>query len=205
MSLRRSPLRFLLFAALAVVVFLAARSAFSTESAGGVRAAVRDYLAIQRVEQHADVLKLASEESGVDAYLLAAIMVAESSGKVGAKSNRGALGLFQLMPVTANWRADILGLPQPTEEELLSDAELNARLGANNFAWLLDTYDGNVRRSLVAYNLGTRKLANYCREAGGWDAWVAEREAAGDSQLLAYADKVMRYRNGFRERGLLDD
>ena len=41
--------------------------------------------------------------------------------------------------------------------------------------------------------------------AGGWDAWVAEREAAGDSQLLAYADKVMRYRNGFRERGLLDD
>jgi soluble lytic murein transglycosylase-like protein len=165
----------------------------------------RDYLAFRRVQRHADVLRAAGLESGVDPYLLAAVMVAESSGRVGAKSHKGALGLFQLMPITARWRAEVMGLPPPTEEQLLSDALLNARLGANNLAWLLRTYDGDVERALVAYNLGTRRLAVETRAAGGWDAWRLEREAAGSSQLLAYAGRVVTLRDRLRARGLLDE
>jgi len=166
-----------------------------------VRAAVRDYLALRRVEHYEDVLRVAAVESGVDPCLLAALMVVESSGRVGAKSSRGALGLFQLTMVSARWRAQVLGLPEPTEEALLSDPLLNARLGADNLAWLMDTYEGNVERALCAYNAGARRLKELCDEAGGWEAWRSARERTGDSKILAYAYRVLHYRDELRERG----
>ena len=197
------PLRLGILLILALGVGWTAREVLFAPKDGPVRAAVRDYLALRRVEEHKGLLLAAAEESGVDAYLLAAVMIAESSGRLGAKSHRGALGLFQLMPTTAKWRAELLGLPAPTEEELLSDGLLNARLGADNMAWLLDTYDGDVERALVAYNLGPHRLAQYVRKAGGWESWREERLAAGNSELFGYAHKVMRYRDGFRERRIL--
>lgn len=196
--------RLVLLLGLAVVVVLGALEQWQPKGVDTVRAAMRDYLAVRRVEKHADALRFAADEAGVDPYLLAALMMAESSGRVSAKSHKGALGLFQLMPQTAEWRAEILGLPAPTEEQLLSDPLLNARLGANNLRWLLDTFDGNVERALVAYNLGTGRLAKLVREAGGWEEWRSERERAGDSQLLAYAARVADYRDLLSRRGTLD-
>ena len=57
---------------------------------------------------------------------------------------------------------------------------------------------------LVAYNTGPTRLNRYIRDAGGWPAWRDEREAAGDSDLLAYARKVMISRDHFALKGLLD-
>jgi hypothetical protein len=121
---------------------------------------------------------------------------------VDVRSRADALGLFQLTMVSARWRAQVLGLPEPTEEQLLSDAGLNARLGADNLAWLLDTYDGNVERALCAYNTGARRLKQLTDEAGGWEAWRAEREAAGDSHLLAYVARVLSMRDEVRATGI---
>ena len=168
------------------------------------KAAMRDWAYEVRVKNHAEVLRIAAEESGVDPYLLAGIMVAESSGRVDAVSSAGALGLFQLAPVTASWRAEKLGLEKPTREELLSDPLLNARLGADNMAWLLDTYSGDVVRALCAYNCGARKLKRLTDAAGGWEDWRDQRERSGDSELIAYARKVLRYRDAFREQELLE-
>lgn len=206
--MRRSrvrPLRLVSIALVAAAAVWLALASFREDAPGSVRAAVRDYLALRRVAEHAQELRFAAAESDVDPYLLAALMVAESSGRVSAKSSKGALGLFQLMPITAQWRAEKLGLPPPTEEQLLSDPLLNARLGADNLAWLLDTYDGNVERALVAYNLGTGRLAKLVRAAGGWESWRTERESSGDSELFAYVKRVLRYRDSFRERGVLEE
>ena len=169
-----------------------------------IRAQARDYLAYRRIGHYADVIAAASAESGVDPYLLSAIMHAESSGRVGAVSKKGALGLFQLSVASAKWRAEVMGLPEPTREELLSDPLLNARLGANNMAWLLDTYDGDELRALCAYNAGTGKMKRLADEAGGWEAWRARGEESGRSEILAYGKKVLHYRERFRERGLFD-
>lgn len=170
-----------------------------------VRAAVRDYLALRRVERHRDALLFASRESGVDPCLLAGLMVAESGGRLGARSRVDALGLFQLTMVSARWRAQVLGLPEPDEASLLSDATLNARLGADNLAWLLDTYDGNVARALCAYNTGARRLKQLTDEAGGWEAWWAEREASGASSLVAYVGRVLAMRDEVHSSGIFSD
>lgn len=170
-----------------------------------VRAAVRDYLSLQRVERYEDVLRVAALESEVDPCLLAAVMIAESGGRVGARSKKGALGLFQLSPTSARWRAQELGLPEPTEAELLGDPLLNARLGADNLAWLLGTYDGDVERALCAYNAGARRLKEISDAVGGWERWRDERERTGTSSILAYAHRVLHYRDELRARGFFGE
>ena len=166
-----------------------------------VRAAV-DLSASHRVKRFREEILFAAAESAVDPNLLAAILYAESSGRVGVRSHVDALGLFQLRLPTARERAVVLGLPEPTEEALLTDPLLNARLGADYFSFLLDRQGGNVERALIAYNAGPTRLATWITEAGGYEAWRAERVAAGDSGVLAYAAKVERYRQRFQEQGL---
>lgn len=170
-----------------------------------VQAAVRDYLSFRRVERYEDVLRVAALESEVEPCLLAAVMVAESSGRLGARSSAGALGLFQLTMTSARWRAQLLGLPEPSEEALLTDPLLNARLGADHLRWLLDTYDGDVERALCAYNCGPRRLKEISDAAGGWEQWRDERARSGTSQILAYAHRVLHYRDELFQRGFFPE
>ena len=152
-----------------------------------------------------EMIEFAANESNVDPNLLAGMMRAESSGRLGAISHKGALGLFQLMLTTAEERAGVLGLDPPTKEDLVSDPLLNARLGANYVAYLIKRSDGNVERALVAYNTGPTRVARWIREAGSYAAWRAERRAAGNSDVLAFADRVLNYRDEFAADGLFDD
>ena len=189
----------LLTAALGGLLWLAA-----TKQGHEVVLAARELPALHRVKGFREELLYAAGESHVDPNLLAAILFAESSGRVGARSKADALGLFQVRLPTARERAVVLGLPAPTEEDLLSDPLLNVRLGADYFSWLLDRQGGDVERALIAYNAGPTRLEAWIAEAGGYEAWRAEREAAGDSDVLAYAARVERYAQRFREQGLFD-
>ena len=90
---------------------------------------------VHRVEAHVEEIRFAAVESDVDPNLLAAIMLAESGGRVHVVSKADALGLYQLMMPTALERARILKLPEPTREQLLSDVMLNTRLGASYVRW----------------------------------------------------------------------
>lgn len=158
---------------------------------------------LRRVEVHADAIRIAAEESGVDPYLLAAVMHAESRGRVGAVSSVGALGLYQLMESSAKDSARRLGLERPTREELLTDGTLNARLAASHIAWLIELEGPELEPVLVAYNAGRTKLHRWVREHGGYAAWRAKQERDGDSQVLAYARAVLAVRERFVERGRL--
>ncbi len=198
------PPRSVLVVAVIVVAGLFVATSYE-ELPQTIQAAARDYLSYRRVLRHEDVLERAAEESGVDVHLLAAIMVCESGGRLDAVSPAGALGLFQVSMVTAKWRAELLGLPEPTREQLLSDAWLNARLGADNMAWLLRTFDGNELRALCAYNAGTGTLKRLVDGAGGWAAWRERGETSGRSEILNYGKKVLRYRDEFAERGLFEE
>lgn len=158
---------------------------------------------VQRVESHAQAIRAAALESRVDANLLAAVMLAESGGRVDAVSKVGALGLYQLMLPTAVEQARALGLDDPSEGDLVRDGELNARLAASYIAWLERRYDGRLEPMLIAYNAGPGRLARWVRDAGGYSAWRAERTAAGNSDVLRYAAKVEHFRDVFLERGIV--
>ena len=164
---------------------------------------VTSRIGMKRVEAHAERLRAAARESGMDPCLLAGLVYVESRGRVDAVSSVGAMGLFQLMPAAASDAAQRLKLPPPTRAALLSDAELNARLGANHLKRLFELLGPDPERVLVAYNAGRGRLLEWEAAAGGWAAWRAKRVARGDSQTLAYAEDVLAFAARFRERGVI--
>lgn len=158
-------------------------------------------IGVRRVEAHAELLRAAGAESGVDPCLLAGVMYVESRGEVDAVSPKGARGLFQLLPAAAGDAAKRLGLPAPGPEDLVRDAALNTRLGASHLSWLIRQDGPDLERVLVGYNAGRSKLARWEKDAGGWPAWRAQQLQRDTTGALTYARDVLDFAQRFRERG----
>ena len=117
--------------------------------------------------------------------LVASVIKHESSGNVAAVSPKGARGLMQLMPGTAQDMAAELGLPY-SEARLTSDAEYNRRLGSAYLNKLLERYDGHQALALAAYNAGPGKVDEWLRQHG--DPRAGEIDAASWVQKIPYAE-----------------
>lgn len=92
-----------------------------------------------------------SREHGVDPRLVDAIVRVESAYDPNAVSHRGAMGLMQLMPETA----ERLEVVDPF------DPEMNVRGGVREFSRLVQQYSGNLQFALAAYNAGEGAVAKY--------------------------------------------
>ena len=179
--------------------------AFVPALRGPVRDALREVVGFRRVEQYSAEIDAAAREQGLEPALLAALVYVESTGRVSAVSSAGARGLTQLMPAAASDAAAALGLPQPTPEELLTDSALNLRLGSRHLAWTLRSEGGDLERALVAYNAGRGKLASWIDEQGSYALWRKRVLARGDNPTLAYAWRVLSYRDTFRSRSSFEE
>ena len=87
----------------------------------------------------------------VDPCLVKAIIMAESGYNPKAISKRGAKGLMQLMPSTA----EALGV------EDIFNPKQNISGGIRYFKQLVNKFDGNVKLALAAYNAGSQKVRHY--------------------------------------------
>jgi hypothetical protein len=95
----------------------------------------------------------ASRHAGVPADLLTAVIQQESGFRPCSVSEKGALGLMQLMPSTA----EDLGVQDAF------DPDQNVEAGAALLKKLMERYGGDLNRVLGAYNAGPRRVD----EAGG--------------------------------------
>ena len=87
----------------------------------------------------------------VDPCLVKAIIMAESGYNPKAISKRGAKGLMQLMPSTA----EALGV------EDIFNPEQNISGGIRYFKQLVNKFDGDVKLALAAYNAGSQNVRHY--------------------------------------------
>jgi soluble lytic murein transglycosylase len=101
---------------------------------------------------------------GLQPALVAAIVYEESKFDPRAHSAAGAFGLMQLMPETAAWAAEEIGVPELAAQ--LEQPKANVTLGTWYFRYLLDRYT-DEEMALAAYNGGEWNLDKWLAEAGG--------------------------------------
>jgi len=139
----------------------------------------------------------ASEEFSVDPILVASVINAESRFKIDAVSEKGAVGLMQLKPSTAEWVVKQISQQEATNtmmtsadesslKDILYDTEthsgelldpgINIRIGTFYLSYLLKKFD-TTDLALCAYNAGE----------GTVKTWLANEEYSKDGKSL---DKI---------------
>lgn len=98
----------------------------------------------------AEIIRKESEKNHLDPALVQSVIKAESGFKSNAVSPKGAIGLMQLMPSTAN----LLGVDDP------SDPAENVAGGTKFLSDLLNKYK-NLDHALAAYNAGPGAVDRY--------------------------------------------
>ena len=97
-----------------------------------------------------EMIEAAAAKYSVDPNLVKSIATAESDWNQNAISPVGAIGVMQLMPETAA----ALGVDPYDEQE-------NIEGGAKYIRQMLDTFGGNVRKAVAAYNAGPGAVQRY--------------------------------------------
>ncbi|HXT22187.1 MAG TPA: lytic transglycosylase domain-containing protein [Thermoanaerobaculia bacterium] len=92
----------------------------------------------------------AASEHHVDSLLVASVVEVESTFRPTAGSNKGAVGLMQLLPSTAGM-----------SRARLQNPRVNLDAGAAYLANLISRFDGDLGLALAAYNAGPRNVRNY--------------------------------------------
>lgn len=97
------------------------------------------------------IIVAAAKKFDVDAALVSAVIKAESDFNTREVSNKGARGLMQLMPATA----ERFGVTDSF------DPVANVNAGTRYLRWLLETFDDNAELALAAYNAGEGNVWKY--------------------------------------------
>lgn len=118
--------------------------------------------------RHGRDILMATVGTDVSPALVLALISVESSGKANAESHKGAQGLMQLIPATA----ERFGIDDPT------DPGQNIKGGVAYLSWLLKEFDRDPILALAGYNAGE----NAVKDNGGVPPYAETR---------AYVPKVL--------------
>lgn len=135
---------------------------------------VEDVYKLRYPTSYAEYVSKYSNLYNVDEYLVYSIIRAESNYEEDAVSNKGAMGLMQIMPDTGEWVAEKLEIENFTPQDLL-DAEKNIMIGVWYFKYLLDKFDGELSLAITAYNAGPTNV----------NKWLSQKEYSDNGKTLS--------------------
>jgi hypothetical protein len=124
-------------------------------------------------------IEQAAARHNVDPNLVRSVVKVESNFNPNAVSRKGAMGLMQLMPSTAR----SLNVSNPF------DPAQNVDAGVRHLKRLLESYGGDVRLSLAAYNAGSGAVARSAgvprfRETQNYVRRITDLYTGGDGSHL---------------------
>jgi tetratricopeptide (TPR) repeat protein len=113
-----------------------------------------------------DLIRKESDRKGLDPFLVAGLIHQESLFMSDIRSPAGAVGLMQIMPSTGNDIARNIGMGN-FRTSLLTDPEVNLRLGTAYLASLTERYDAQWHKVLANYNAGPGAVARWAAAMPG--------------------------------------
>lgn len=143
--------------------------------------------------EYREVIGPAARRARIDPYLVTAVVHAESDFEPEIVSDRGAIGLMQVMPETAEDTLKSRGEDVKVTREMLEEPSFNVEIGSEYLAQLRERYDGDEALALAAYNAG---VANA-------DRWEREEkkdpvESIGFPETRHFVSKVLKERETYR-------
>lgn len=128
---------------------------------------VHDF-SLRYLAPYRDALQGHIREYGLEEAWVYGLMRQESRFAHSAKSDVGAAGLMQIMPATARWVANKLGL-KSYRKKLINQLDTNLRLGTYYLKTILTQLEGNPVLATAAYNAGPQRA----------DEWRGDRPLEG--------------------------
>lgn len=112
------------------------------------------------VRRYATLIEQNARANGLDAALLKAMIAVESGYDPAAVSDKGAVGLMQVLPDTAS-RYGLAPDARRSVADKLKDPVVNVRIGARYLRDLLALFTGDETLALAAYNAGEQAVKQY--------------------------------------------
>ena len=150
----------------------AMRRAYPQFMAAGGEALPEEILRIIFPLDYWPLIKGNAQAHGLDPYVLAALAAQESTFDPQVRSSANAVGLLQILPSTGRRYARKVGM-RGFNTRSLENPEINARLGSQYFADLVERF-GGYHHALASYNAGENRVQDWNEEAPGLpqDEWI---------------------------------
>lgn len=142
-----------------------------------------------------DIVTFYAQANGISPALAASVIMHESKFSEQVHSPRGAIGLMQLMPETAEWIAEQLGETDFSLQKL-HEPELNIRYGTWYLALLEREFDGNMVLALAAYNAG-RGTVHEWMEENSWPSDFKDISLIPYPETRFYVAKVLKDKTNY--------
>lgn len=141
---------------------------------------------------HEETIEAASERHDVDPLLVCAIIKCESDWDENAQSSAGAIGLMQVMPLTAETMAALGYVDADAwDPGALTDPEANIEYGCAYLGYL-QSHLSSLDEVIAAYNAGI----------GAVQGWIAEGGTIPDdvefAETRVYLDRVRNAYEGYQ-------
>ena len=145
--------------------------------------------------KYEEIIKKNSDENGITSALVASIINVESGYDKNSISNKGAIGLMQILPETAQWIAEKKG--EEYSYEKLFEEEINISYGCYYISYLI-RYFGDQDLAICAYNAGM----------GNVTKWLKDESLSKDGKLIDipfpetknYLQKVQKNIKNYKNR-----
>jgi soluble lytic murein transglycosylase len=141
-------------------------------------------------DEYREVVKKYSTEFRLDPFLVSAIIYTESRYSPAALSSKGAKGLMQILPSTAEQVKRKLKMDKNIIVDL-KNPDINIRFGCYYFRSLLDKYQNDIPQALAAYNAGGRNVERW-KEVSGEDDFITALNDHGYMETKKYVENVLK-------------
>ncbi len=118
------------------------------------------FFQINNTWKYSDFVYKYAKRHDVDPLLIKAIIKAESDFSPNAVSNKGAVGLMQIMPSTAKQIAKYMKIKN-FNREMLYNPEINIMVGIYYYKILYTMFNGNKNLVLASYNAGLGNVSQW--------------------------------------------